>query len=280
MRLVIESCLISMALAGQLVLANNTPPGNARHVEKGVDELPQLEKLSPEQFHTWFNQATNTATPEKTRSQILNLLVQGVHDGVNIPSQIIAQLPEQQIPLLPYDQQVFAMALADAFLREGDAVQAWQIYGYLLATLEDPLSLATTHLRYARALFSSGLETQAQLQWEALSEVRELPTPFLTLTPLTLARYYAAQGDQTRATNMLNVALNTSNPPAHLLAEARETTDTGNFPDFASVTNALSARGEPIPQEPTPGLAFFVAPTGSDSNDGTMENPFATLERI
>jgi len=103
--------------------------------------------------------------------------------------------------------------------------------------------------------------------------------PERSLALLRAAESLVRQGNPAAAEAELAKLAGMADAPAHLRQEARE-----RIQELKRVQAGLPARDPAasrvqLPARPAPGAVLYVAPNGADADPGTLDRPFATLER-
>ena len=223
----------------------------------------------------------NQTAPAQLRGQAAELLVQVCRQGGGgeLPSRVLAKLPE----CLELDadlQRLFGLALGASFAREGNVEGVTLVYGQLLTASDaSPLDRAEVRQRFAQALRQSGQWQAARKQYAALLVDTRLPAPQRGLAALAVAQTWRQESRLAEAIAAYQAAAAMSNQVPHVAAEAEACA--------AECANRLTGKPERDPEAnrqrlsplPIPAVEFFVAPTGSDANPGTLAKPFTTLER-
>jgi tetratricopeptide (TPR) repeat protein len=247
----------------------------------------------PDALKPLVREMTNTATcivlfdspalPSHLRGQVIERLVQASRNGAELPSRILAQLPEF-LELDAEEQRLFALALADAYARENNVDAASAVFDRLLAfTAASPqppdAKAADIRQRYAQTLTRAGRSDAAREQYAAISSDALLPPHIRAIAALAAAQTWRQENKLAEASDAFRSAAGMADAPAHLRAEAEACA--------AECANLLAGRPardpeasrQPLRPLPAPALTYFVAPNGRDDNRGTLEKPFATLER-
>ena len=119
----------------------------------------------------------------------------------------------------------------------------------------------------------------AREAYATILEGKDSPPVERILAQLKIGECYAQQANREAAKKAFALAGSMSGVPEHLRQEARQRADgmdrlLRGLPARDPTSTRTSAPG--IPAE---GAVFFVSTSGDDSNPGTKEKPFATLER-
>ncbi|MDX9867005.1 MAG: right-handed parallel beta-helix repeat-containing protein [Kiritimatiellia bacterium] len=222
------------------------------------------------------------AAPEPLRGQAIEFLVQICHKGLGgewLSSRVLSELPGR-LELDAAGQRLFGLALARAYQRE----QRWDAaYGVCRQLLEsagdDPEAVAEIRQEYAGLLWRGGKTDEARAQYAALAADKRLPESARGLAALTVAQVWRGEGKHAEAAAAYRAVTGTVSRFTHLLDEARagaEASDNLLAGRPARDPEASRRRLAPLPE---PAVRFVVSPKGRDTNPGTFEQPFATLER-
>jgi len=119
----------------------------------------------------------------------------------------------------------------------------------------------------------------ARKQYEAIASDVQLPMGQRGLAALAVAQTWEQEGQLAEAVAAYQSAKSMTNQVPHFVSEAEMAS--------ASCSNRLAGAAARDPEKgrerlnplPAPAFACFVSPKGSDANSGTLEKPFATLER-
>ncbi|MDD3545041.1 MAG: right-handed parallel beta-helix repeat-containing protein [Kiritimatiellae bacterium] len=220
----------------------------------------------------------NPDTPTNQRGQAVEFLAKAVRDGAPINSDVLERIPDH-MEIDADEQCLFGLALADAYIREGKFDMAVSVFNKLLGFDFDPQNKAAVRLRYARAMCAAGRMDDARSHIAAIRDDHNLPPPKRCMAALSLARIWSRDRDPDAALNVLRSVSAITNSPAHLLEEAEQrAAECINIAAGKPAVDPENSR-QRLPPLPEPAVVFFVASSGSDRNDGTLEKPFATLER-
>ena len=199
--------------------------------------------------------------------------------GGELPSHVLVKLPEC-LELDADGQRMFGLALGASFAREGNSNGMMRVYGQLLtATDASPLDGAEVRQRYAQALRQMGRWEDARKQYVAIMNDARLPVSRRGLAALAVAQTWQQENKLAEASAAYQTAAGMTNQVEHFKAEAEMCA--------AECVNRLagkSARDPEANRQRLPPLSahaveYFVSPKGSDANPGTLDKPFATLER-
>ena len=221
----------------------------------------------------------NAAAPAHLRGQAVEHLVQASRKGAALPSRVLVKLPEF-MELDADDQRQFALILATAYAREKKIEAAIGVFDQLL-TFKDaaPLETAEIRQRYAQTLRQAGLFEKAREQYALLMKETLLPMPVRGIAALAVAQTWRQESKLAEAANAFQTAAGMTNPVPHLRLEAEAcATECANLlaGKPARDPEANRQRLRPLP---SPAVTYFVAPGGSDAQEGSIQKPFATLER-
>ena len=221
----------------------------------------------------------NPALPAHLRGQAVEVLVQANRKGAELPSRVLAKLPEF-MELDGDDQRLFALSLAAAYAREKNVEAAAGVFKQLLTFTEvPPLDAAEVRQRYAQTLRQAGRFGAARDQYAALLSDARLPLHVRGIAALAVAQTWRQESRLAEATAAFRTAADMTNQVPHLRLEAEACA--------AECANLLAGKPARDPEAnrhrlrplPEPAVTYFVSPTGDDNNPGNREKPFATLER-
>lgn len=221
----------------------------------------------------------NPATPAHLRGQAVELLVQASRKGAELPSRVLVKLPEC-MELDAEGQRLFGLALGAAYAREKNFDAAATVFKQLLALSDgSPLESAELRQQVAQTLRQAGRFDAAREQYAALAGDARLPAYTQGLAALAAGRVWQQESKLAEAVTAYQAAASRTNQVPHLRAEAEAcAAECANLiaGKPARDPEAGRRRLDPLPE---PALSFFVSPKGSDANPGTLNKPFATLER-
>ena len=221
----------------------------------------------------------DTAIPDHLRGMAIERLAQASLNGADLPSRVLAKLPGF-MELDADGQRLAALALAEAYARENNPAAASGVFEQLLTFTDmPPPDTAEVRHRYARALRQSARFDAAREQYAKTAAEPLLPPHIRAIAALELAQTWRQENNLPEAAAAFLSAADVTNAPAHLRDEAA-----AHAAECANLIAGRPARDpeasrQRLPPLPTPALTYFVAPKGSDANPGTLEKPFATLER-
>jgi tetratricopeptide (TPR) repeat protein len=220
------------------------------------------------------------SVPAHLRGMAVERLAQASRNGAELPSRVLARLPEF-MELDADDQRLSALALADAYARENNFDAAAGVFDRLLSfDGMSPPDAAEVRQRYAQALRQAGRFDAAREQYAAITADALLPPHVRAIASLSAAQTWQQEDKPAEAAAAFRTAAaGMTNAPPHLRAEAEARA--------AECANLLAGKPPRDPEAsrrrlrplPVPALTYFVAPKGDDRNPGTLEKPFATLER-
>ena len=223
----------------------------------------------------------NAAVPAHLRGQAAEWLSQFCRQGGGgeLPSRVLSKLPEC-LELSAEDQHLFGLALGASFSREGNVEAASRVYEHLLTSPDAPAAdVAEVRLRYAEALRRAGNWETARKQYAAVADDARLPLPQRGMAALASARTLKLENKLADAASAYQAIADATNQVPHLKAEAAEcAAECANLRAGKPARDPEAHRVRPAAL-PTPAVEFFVSPKGKDSNPGTLDQPFATLER-
>ncbi len=143
----------------------------------------------------------------------------------------------------------------------------------------DHVAMATSHLTAAEAAWTTGDWAQVRT---ALSEVfndKELSPQWRSIAYLRYARSYQAAGDPAKASTIFcNIADQKDYPRIHQIEGAECKTECERLAQGKPARDPEASRVRVTPA-PKPRRILHVAPDGKDTNPGTREQPFATLNQ-
>jgi tetratricopeptide (TPR) repeat protein len=176
-------------------------------------------------------------------------------------------------------QRTFGLALGASFAREGNADGACRVFEQLLtAGGASPLDAAEVRQRYAQALRQAGRWDGARKQYASVAADQHVPPLQRGLAALAVGQTWQQDGKLAEAAEAFQAAASAEQVP-HVKAEAEACA--------AECANLLAGKPARDPEAhrqrlralPSPAVEYVVSPKGSDANPGTLEKPFATLER-
>jgi len=172
------------------------------------------------------------------------------------------------------------VALAEAALREGDAATAREQFRTLLhdAALT-PRERRNLQIQIAHTYRYVGDTPRAREAYAKLAAEPATPPEFKSNAQLCIADTLLREHNYARAIDAFKKVLSIPNAPAHHRAEAQERIAEAKRMQRGLPARVPAAARIRIPPFPKPAATFYVAPDGADTNHGTLEKPFATLER-
>lgn len=221
----------------------------------------------------------NPAAPAHLRGQAMEFLVQASRKGTELPSRVLAKLPEF-MEMDADEQRQFGLALGAAYAREKNVEAAAGVFKQLLALNADsPLDAAELRQRYAQTLRQAGRFDAAREQYAALMADTRLPAHAQGLAALAIGQTWQQEQKLAEAVTAYQAAASKTNQIAHIKLEAEACA--------AECANRIAGKNARDPEAnrmrlcplPSPALSYFVSPKGRDTNPGTLAKPFATLER-
>ncbi|HRR32947.1 MAG TPA: right-handed parallel beta-helix repeat-containing protein [Kiritimatiellia bacterium] len=219
------------------------------------------------------------SVPAHLRGMAVETLAQAVRKGVELPSRVLVKLPEF-LELDADDQRQFAVALADAYAREGNVDAASAVFNQLLSFSDVlPTDAAEVRQRCARILRQAGRLEEAGTHYAAVRDDSRLPASIRAIAALGLAQTWRQAGNLEQAEMAFREAAGVTHAPPHVADEARACAEACANLRAGRPARDPEANRRRLPEFPTPAVAFYVAPKGDDHGSGSFEQPFATLER-
>ena len=219
------------------------------------------------------------SAPAHLRGMAVETLTQAVRKGAELPSRVLVKLPEF-LELDADDQRHFAMALAGAHAREGNVDAASAVFDQLLSFRDmPPTDAAEVRQRCARILRQAGRLDAARVHYAAVRGDPRLPAYVRAIAALGLAQTWRQDESLDQAEAAFRDAAGVTNAPPHLIDEARACAEACANLRAGRPARDPEAGRRRLPALPTPALAFYVSPKGHDQGAGSIEQPFATLER-
>ncbi|MDD4102396.1 MAG: right-handed parallel beta-helix repeat-containing protein [Kiritimatiellae bacterium] len=216
--------------------------------------------------------------PNHLRGHAAGFLVRTARAGVSLCSVVLERLPEQ-MEMDAEEQRFFGLALAQAYMREDKQEMAAQVFNRLLEFDSDPHGQAEVRKLFASALYAAKRMDEARHQVSAIFHNAVIPPHIRCMAALSLAQICMRENDQDEALRTLLSAAAITNAPAHLRAEAEQLASACVNRAAGRPVQDHEASRQRLRQPPEPSVVYFIAPKGSDSNNGSFESPFATLER-
>lgn len=121
--------------------------------------------------------------------------------------------------------------------------------------------------------------TGARAAYAQIVTVKDAPAHYRSVAQLRIAESHAQQKDSIAAKAELAKVSAMADAPAHHKREAAERAKELERIAQGQPARDLATSRMPPPKWPTPAVTFFVSPNGSDTDPGTKDKPFATLER-
>jgi hypothetical protein len=136
------------------------------------------------------------------------------------------------------------------------------------------VQLALGHRRFAARDFAG-----ARAVYSKIADDAAAPPMLRGIVGLRIAQTYARQGDSAAAQAEYGRLAARADLPSHLRWEATQQID-----QLRRVAKGLPARDPAasrvrLPKRPAPSVVLYVATNGADTNPGTADKPFASLER-
>ncbi len=241
----------------------------------GLDTKPALKNADIQTCTALFQ---NHDVLEHLRGHAVGFLIKAAKEGGTLCSFVLERIPEH-IEMDAEEQRFFGLALAEAYLREDKCDMAVNVFNRLLEFDGEPQGEAAVRMRFAHALCAANRLADARAQAAIIRDNPLLQPHTRCMAALFLANMWVRDNDPDGALKALRSAAAITNTPAHLRAEAEQralecVARAGGKPAYDPEASRQRLR---IP--PDPAVVYFVAPNGKDNNDGSLESPFATLER-
>jgi hypothetical protein len=218
--------------------------------------------------------------PEGLRSAALAPLLELARQGAGgISVGAYAALLKTGV-LSPREQAETGLLLARGLRARRDLAGAREQYRQLLAmTNASPRERLEARLELGHTAFEAGEQAAARTEYGRLVESPDAPPHFRSYAALRIAQGYAAEKNYPVAKAAYEKVQSAADYPPHHRAEAQEC-----LRELARVQAGQPARDPTasriqLPARGAPEAEFFVAPDGADTNPGTREKPFATLQR-
>ena len=219
------------------------------------------------------------SVPAHLRGMAIERLAAASRNGAELPSRVLEKLPEF-MELDADAQRQSALLLAEAYARENKTDAAADVFDHLLSFPDLlPNDTAEIRHRYARVLRQGSRFDAAREQYAKIAEDAQIVPHVRAIASLELAQTWRQENKLEEAAAAFLSAANTTNAPAHLTDEAlASAAECSNVLANLPMRDPEASRRRLLPL-PAPAITYFVAPKGSDRNPGTIEQPFATLER-
>lgn len=119
----------------------------------------------------------------------------------------------------------------------------------------------------------------ARAEYAKIADAQDVPPQWRSLAQLCAARACVLAKDHAAAKAAYEKVKTIPNAPRHHALEADERLrEIARLEAGQPARDPLASRTQ-LPKRPAPGLTLYVAPDGKDTNQGTKDSPFATLER-
>jgi len=208
------------------------------------------------------------AFPDWLRGMATERLVQICRNGAGgaLPSAVLEKVAAPYADSADAElRKKLALALGESYAREKKLKQAIAVYDQLLKDT-DALDIRET---YARLLWTAGQLEQAREQYAAIGASAESSVPARALAGLAVGKIFRQEKKEREAEAAFRAVAEMTGVALHLKAEAIE---------LAEKQERVSAK-KPWKDFPKTAVEFYVAPNGSDVEDGSKAKPFATLAR-
>jgi len=182
---------------------------------------------------------------------------------------------------VPAEQKLsIRLSLARRYREAGDLAAAYRQYKELLG-LEGvpPRTQLAARLEMAHTCLAGKHFDAARAGYRQIVETAGVPVPYKSLAQLRIAESFVRQGNPGEARAEFARLAAMPDAPPHLRREAEERIhELELLAAGKPACDPLQSRVH-LPKRPAPGAEFFVATDGADTNPGTKDRPFATLER-
>lgn len=220
-------------------------------------------------------------TPEMLRGHatayLAGICKQGY--GAELPSRVLLHLPEH-MALDVGEQQVFGLALARAYQREGNLAGATQVLKHLMETVADlPDEETNIRQQLAQIHWQAGEYDLAREQYAKILNDRRLPEAVRGLAALSVAQVWQAAGDLNKAVVAYQAVTGCVTTITYLLDEAEACAKSCIAQQAGKPTFDPEVSRERLRELPTPAMSYYVSTRGNDLNPGTFDKPFSTLMR-
>lgn len=272
--------LVTAGKSYQNLLKANLSPGLQSLVLLRLAQVA-MEQRQPQQALKWATQLVQSPeAPEFNKAGAQTLFLRLAREG---GGSLIPRAMYESILTMPgvsaADLINAHMQIGNSLCKEGKTKEAQAEYDKAL-TVEGlkPAECLNVMLGIAHGLRANS-DWAAALKYYTRVAADPASEPIMKIdATFGAADCYVAEKKWQAALDELNKVLGMSDAPAHLQQEARE-----RQADVA----ALKAGKQPqpvddrmaLPTQPKPAITLFVAPDGNDANAGTLEKPFATIER-
>ncbi|NOZ19504.1 MAG: hypothetical protein GXP25_00285 [Planctomycetes bacterium] len=247
----------------------------------GLARMLQKQKRATAAAVQYTKLFEDTSAPERFRQSALRKCA---HFERGIANPIASRAVYEQLLTLPdlteQNRIGIRLNLAECCLREKDGAGARKQYEALLKMtgLSDSqrwnirLQMAHTH-RVA------GEYPSARSAYEKIAIAKEFPAELRSYALLCAASTYVLQKDYPGAIKAFGKVCALKDAPKHHIWEAKD-----RIAELKRIQKGLPARDPAatrvkVPALPKPAIVFHVATNGSDKNPGTLDRPFATLDR-
>jgi len=186
--------------------------------------------------------------------------------GGAVPSAVLEKVAEPHGEGADAElRKKLALALGESYARERKLRQAIGVYEQLLGEM-DTLDIRET---YARLLWAAGRLAQAREQYGAIFANETYGVPARALAGLAVGKVFMQEKKTREADAAWRMVAEMRGVARHLREEAL---------DLIAKNERASVR-QPWRGFPKSAVEFYVAPNGSDVDEGTRARPFATLAR-
>ena len=206
--------------------------------------------------------------PDWLRGEATERLMQMCRNdaGGALPSAVLEQLVAARVGGTEEGlRRKLMLALGESYAREKFTKQALAVYEELLSE-SDTLDIRET---YARLLWSARQLPKAREQYAAIFENKAHSVSARALAGLAVGKIFQQEKNGRGADEAFRAVADLKGIAPHIKAEAA---------DLAGKNDRAPVK-QPWKDFPKTAVEFFVAPGGSDVDEGTKEKPFATLAR-
>ncbi len=182
--------------------------------------------------------------------------------------------------LTPAETRGAMLSFARAARQERRLSEARELYAKVLAMTElAPRERLDVRLELGHTLYGAGDLAGARAEYGKIAAEAEAPPQYRSYASLLIARTYVREKAWPAAKAEYEKLAADETAPAVHRDEARE-----KLRELARLQEGLPARDPAwsrmqLPPKPAPAAKLYVAPKGNDNNAGTLDHPFATLER-
>jgi tetratricopeptide (TPR) repeat protein len=186
----------------------------------------------------------------------------------------------QRKDVSPQDQIDVRLSLAQSYRQQKNYAAAQEQYRRILEMNEtSPREKLNLQLQSGHTAWEAQDYAAARAEYARLVAMPEAPAHYRSYAQSRLAQSYVREKDYAAARAEYGKLLTMEEAPAHHRWEAQECLREIDRLEAGLLPRDPAWSRVQLPPQPAPAVEFYVAPDGDDTNPGTWQRPFATLQR-